>query len=84
MKRLEYEQQHSLKQILNRNRRLFDTMLFSGVHNISFIQTQSNLWPSATRDKFNISLAITITTRDIFQYQIPTIVYSPNKVFPVF
>ena len=33
---------------------------------------------SATRDKFNISLVITITTRDIFQYQIPAIVYSPS------
>ena len=31
-------------------------------------------------DKFNISLVITITTRDIFQYQIPAIVYSPNKL----
>ena len=28
----------------------------------------------ATRDKFNISLVITITTRDIFHYQIPAIV----------
>ena len=25
-------------------------------------------WPAATRDKFNIFLMITITTRDIFQY----------------
>ena len=28
--------------------------------------------------KFNISLVITITTRDIFQYQIPAIIYLPN------
>ena len=27
--------------------------------------------------KFNISLVITITTRDIFQYQIPAIIYLP-------
>ena len=43
-----------------------------------------HLWPighsSATRDKFNISLVITITIRDIFQYKIPAIVYSPNKL----
>ena len=32
----------------------------------------------ATRDKFNISLVITITTRDIFQYFLPAIVYYPN------
>ena len=37
----------------------------------------------ATRDKFNISLVITITTRDIFQYQIPAIVYSPIILFPL-
>ena len=30
------------------------------------------------RDKFNISLVITLTTRDIFQYKIPANVYSPN------
>ena len=30
-----------------------------------------HLWPSATRDKFNTSLVITITTRDIFQYLLP-------------
>ena len=28
--------------------------------------------------EFNISLVITITTRDIFQYQIPAIIYLPN------
>ena len=28
-------------------------------------------WPSATRDKSNTSLVITITTRDIFQYLLP-------------
>ena len=38
----------------------------------------------ATRDKFNISLVITTTTRDIFQYFLPAIVYYPNSAILTF
>ena len=35
-------------------------------------------WPLATRNKFNIFLVITITTRDIFQYFLTAIEDSPS------